>query len=199
MWNKIQRIYIWNQKIRPKEVWEYSYTFKWKTATEIWNDRTVKSGTIATTSNWVTGTSSKDLTIRKSIQSLANAKKIIFSYTVVVTNSRYSATGNGLVGSIWSATFSIQWPNFIWIFIRLNDGTIHNGDVVWTAGTWTYKPTLTIDLENKSMVWTLSWYNNSTLTLTDSQVNIIKQFNELNVYISLNYSAVSDISISVEY
>ena len=197
MWNKIQRIYIGTDLVRPK--WEYSYTFKWKTSTQIWNDRTVKAGTIATTSNWVTGTSSKDLTIRKSIQSLANAKKIIFSYTVVVTNSRYSATHNGLVGSIWGATFNLQWSNFTWVYVTMIDGTGHNGNVVWTVTTWTYKPIMTIDLENKSIVWTLSWYSDSTLTLTDSQVDVIRQFNELTVYISLNFSAVSDISILVEY
>jgi hypothetical protein len=61
----------------------------------------------------------------------------------------------------------------------------------------TYSPTTTIDLVNKTITWVMSWFDNSILTLTDSQISTLRTFTYLVVYISVNQSAVQDVSIKI--
>ena len=181
--------------------WSYSYTFKWKTAAEIWNTWTLLTWTLQTNSNWVCGSSSTDCRIKVDIPSLANARKILVTHTVVVNanasvyNWAYSGVG------VWTWWWS--WHTIYKVF-----GSGYNGmsteavGINWnvvgnaTAGV-TYTPTLTIDLENKTVIGTMSWFNNSTISLTDANVTTIRNYTYLVAYVSVNYSAISDISIKI--
>jgi hypothetical protein len=185
------------------EVYEYSYTFKWKTATEIWNDWALSVWTIQTNSDWVCWSSNTDCNIKVDIPSLATAKKITISWTVVVNNAPYTAASIGIwAGSWWGtslARYDIEWSVYDGLVISYYDGSFHLGNKVGNASVGTFNPTLTIDLVNKTMVWTLSWFSNSTLTLTDAYINNIRQMTYLLAYVSVNTSALSDISITIEY
>lgn len=184
--------------------YEYSYTFKWKTAQEIWNDRDLLAWTIQTNSNWLTWSSSTDCRIKKDIPSLASANIIIVTATIVGQNASDTATeiaigkwtwwgnwqaGYQLYGSTYNGTkirLSYNWTNYYW-------------NVVWNPGSWTYNITLTVDLQNKLITWERTWFSNSTLVLSDAQVSDIRTYTYLVPYVSVNKSTVSDISISIEY
>lgn len=187
--------------------YEYSYTFKWKTATEIWNTWTLLTWTLQTNSNWVCGSSSTDCRIKVDIPSLANARRIVISGTVVTNNSaskpNYIATSLVLSkGSWWGngeSGYFVYGSGYGWLRAFVNDwGTSSEWNVVGNATLGnTYSPTTTIDLVNKTITWVMSWFNNSTLTLTDSQISTLRSFTYLVAYISVNYSAVQDISIKI--
>ena len=203
MWNKIQRIYIGEDLVRPTQ-YEYDYTFKWKTTTEIWNEWTLLVGWIYTNSDWVTWRYSPatDCRIKKDIPSLATAEKIIISFTDVVNSTdAYNAISVWLWAWTWwgtsSANMFLQWSGYSWIGVQFYNGTSYNGNNIWNATLWTYNPQLTIDLRHKTMTGVISWLWTSTLTLTDSQVSEIRQMTYLFVYVSVNLSAVSDVSIKI--
>lgn len=66
---------------------------------------------------------------------------------------------------------------------------------IWTAS---YTPTLEIDLVNKIMTWKISWYNNSTYSLTDSDISVIRWLPYLYVYATQHNFYIQDVSITVE-
>jgi hypothetical protein len=187
--------------VYKKKKWKYSYTFKGKTSSQIWNDWDLLTWTIQTNSNWVTWSSNTDCRIKVDIPSLANARKIVVTHTVVVnTNaSVYNAAYSGV--GVWTWWWS--WHTIYKVF-----GSGYNGmsveaaginwNVVGNATAWeTYIPTTTIDLVNKTVIGTMSWFNNSTISLTDADVTTIRNYTYLVVYVSVNRSAVSDISIKI--
>ena len=190
--------------VYKKKKWKYSYTFKGKTSTQIWNDWNLLTWTIQTNSDWVCWSSNTDCRIKVDIPSLATAKKITISWTYVV-NSRRPAN-NACSFWIWSwswwgttsVSWSLQWTTYTWIWAQFYDWTTYNWNVVGYASQWTYNPITIIDLVNKTITMELSWFNNSVVTLTDSQINTIKQMTYLFVYISVNNSAMSDVSIKIE-
>jgi hypothetical protein len=188
--------------VYKKKKWKYSYTFKGKTSSQIWNDWDLLTWTIQTNSDWVCWSSNTDCRIKVDIPSLATAKKITISWTVVVNNASYTAASIGIwAGSWWgtsAARYDIEWSGYDGLVISYYDGSDHLGNKVGNASVGTFNPTLTIDLVNKTMVWTLSWFSNSTLTLTDAYINNIRQMTYLLAYVSVNKSALSDISITIE-
>jgi hypothetical protein len=87
-------VYIWtsgslkNAYIGEYKGWHYDYTFKWKTAAEIWNEWTTQVWSIAVDTNWITWIGSNgDVIISKDIPSLATAKRIITSWTATVNQN----------------------------------------------------------------------------------------------------------------
>ena len=186
------------------EVYEYSYIFKWKTATEIWNEWDLLVGSIGVNSEWVTGINSNtEMRIKINIPSLATAKKVIISGTIVWQNSSKTA---GQIW-IWKWTWWGTWHTCYQVYWSYYNGMkvdlyYNNTDTSWNsvgnATAQTYKPTLTIDLENKTIVWSVSWFSNSTLSLSDAQVADIRTYEYLVCYTSLNTSTISDVSITIE-
>ena len=187
--------------------YEYSYTFKWKTVAQIQADWfSLLTGTIKVNSNWVTWSSTTDCRIKVDIPSLANAKKITISWTDVVNTSTIAHNATSFliwVGSgwgTWAIWMNLQGSTYTWVYVSWKfSGTGVHWTVVWRiTANWTYKPTIIIDLENKIATGILSWFNNSTLALTDAQVAEIRTFTYLCPYTSVNHSAISDISITIE-
>lgn len=185
--------------------WTYSYTFKWKTASEIWNDWTAQIGTIVVNSEWLSGQYWNEMRITKSnLPSLTNAKKIIFTWTVIWQNITATAgalwiwKGDGWW--TWNTQYSVYWSQYGGLMALLYyNWTTYSGNSVWNATAATYRPTTTIDLENKTITGVLSWFNNSVLTLTDAQVADIRTYTYVFCYISYNRSTISDISITIQY
>ena len=203
-WNDVNNYYEKELKnAYIGQVYEYSYTFKWKTAAEIWNEFDVLVGGIYTNSNWVTWSSNTECRIKKDIPSLATAKKVIISGTIVWQN--LSATAGQIWIWKWSwwgtgiAGYQVYWSSYNGMKANLY---YNNTDTSWNsvgnATAQTYKPTLIIDLENKTIVWSMSWFSNSTLSLTDAQVADIKTYEYILCYVSMYTSTISDVSITIE-
>jgi hypothetical protein len=136
---------------------------------------------------------------------LNTAKKIIISWTIVANNSTQNAWVLSISmwtwWGIWDAWYQVYGSYFNWLKVSYYDGsTSHPWNIVgnWVWGN-TYKPKTTIDLENKIIIWELSWFSNSTLTLTDAWINHIRQFDKLVCYTSATWSTISDVSITIEY
>jgi hypothetical protein len=120
---------------------------------------------------------------------------VVVNTNASVYNAAYSGVG------VWTWWWS--WHTIYKVF-----GSGYNGmsveaaginwNVVGNATAWeTYIPTTTIDLVNKTVIGTMSWFNNSTISLTDADVTTIRNYTYLVVYVSVNLSAVSDISIKI--
>ena len=198
--SEVKEVYVGTEKVRPNK-YEYSYDFRGKSSSEIWNEFTKLVGTIASNSNWFYGNGGWCI-IWKNIPSLGNASKITISWIVVGTSSSYTATqiwigkwtswGNG------NASYSLYWSKYNWCKVCYYDWTDHNWNVVWNA-TWnTYNITLIIDLVQKTITGIVPWFSNSTLSLTDVQINNIRTFEYLRCYVSSNNSTLSYINIIIE-
>jgi hypothetical protein len=201
IWN-VTEVYVGTTKVRPSG-WTYSYTFKWKTAAEIWNEFGVLVGGIYTNSNWLTWGTNTECRIKKDIPSLANAKRIIISGTIVGQNLNTTA------GEIWiwkwswwgtwEVSYQVFWSSYNGMKTYLGYNNTNNyWNSVGNATAQTYKPTLTIDLTNKTIVWSVSWFSNSTMSLTDAQVADIRTYEYIVCYVSLGTSTISDVSITIE-
>lgn len=196
--HSLKNIYIGEYKTR-----HYDYTFKWKTATEIWNEWTKQIGDFSVNSDWVTGTSSQEMRITKSIPSLATAKRIVIQTTVVWINSVYTAWAVWIWNWAWWGTyvanFNIYGSQYNWIRLELYDWASNYWNTIWTATAATYDATLTIDLENKTMTGSIPWFSDSVLTLTDAWISMIRAYEYIVCYASLNRSTISDVSIDIIY
>jgi len=186
------------------DTYEYSYTFKWKTASQIGGERTTQIWTIAVNTDGLTWTSGSDVVVTKSIPSLTNAKKIIVTSTILgqsVTNTAWN-TGIGK-GTWWGTgyvTYQVYWSQFNGMKVAIGyNWTDYKWNSVWNATGTTYKPTLIIDLVAKTITWVVSWFSNSTYTLTDAQITDIKTYEYITCYALLTKSTISDISITIEY
>lgn len=204
--NEVQRVMLRKngveKQVRPEpDYYEYSYTFKWKTTGEIWNEWTTLVGWIYTNSDWLTWPDGADLRIKKDIPSLATAERIIISCTDVVNTNGTNAIGIWIGAWTWWGTsqtsFSVQWSSYNGVFVEFDNGTNYKGNIVGYATVWTHNPTFTIDLRNKLLTGTLSWFSNSTLALTDSYISTIRQMTYLYVYCSSNKAGVSDVNIKI--
>ena len=186
------------------QTYTYSYDFKWKTTSQILQERSELLGSIQVNSDWVTWGNNSDLRIKKDIPSLATAKRITISWTVVASNGTQNAwqlaIGKWTSWGTGNCAYDVYGSYYGWLCVTYYNGTSYYWNVVGYSTWWnTYKPTLTIDLENKTMTWVLSWFSNSTYSLSDTDVANIRQFEYLFVYTSLNYSTVSDVSLTIEY
>lgn len=196
---ELSNAYIWEYQ----EWWTYTYTFKWKTAAEIWNEWTTLVWTIKINSDWFTGSNGNDVRIAKSVPSLANAKKITISGTIVWQNLSTTASEiwvwKWTWWGTWLTSYQVYWSTYNGMKASLYyNNTGINWNSVGNATAQTYKPTLTIDLENKTIVWSVSWFSNSTLSLTDAQVADIRAYEYIVCYVSWNRSTISDVSITIE-
>ena len=189
-----------------ENTYTYSYDFRNKTTSQITSDGwTLLTWSLNVNSNWILWNSNEDCRLAHTIPSLATAKRIIISGTFIGSTNSLNATSFMVgYGSWWgtSATWSnYQWSSYAWIkvFCKTNWTTASGNVVGYITATNTYKPTITIDLENKLVTWVISWFSNSTYSLSDTQVNDIRNnYTQLIPYVSVNHTVISDISIDVE-
>jgi hypothetical protein len=204
MWYKVNKRLIWTQQVRPY-LYKYEYDFRGKTASQIQSDWwTLLTWSLNVNSNWITWSSSQDCRLAKTIPSLSNAKKIIISGTIVWQN----LSKTWALIWVWKWTWWWTWHTSYQVYWSSYNGMkanlyYNNTDISWNsvgnATAQTYKPTLTINIENKTILWSVSWFSNSTLSLTDAQVADIRAYEYILCYVSWNRSTISDVSIIIEY
>ena len=192
MWNKIQRIYVGSNQVRPK--YEYSYDFRNKSTSQITADGWTYDNAPSFNSDgmyYYTWGSRNFNTLNYNIIS---AKKIVLK-----------------------ANFKITWSSYaLWCtMVKVSDATYNTGmyidyspaQQVYIAGSvvtqytaskssWTYTETMEFDLENKT--YTFSGFFASSWSLTDSQISLIKNTNWLRIAVWLNMY-FSSVELTIEY
>ena len=195
---ELKNDYIW-------KVYEYEYDFRNKSSTQLTNDWwSVLTWTLETGSSWITSPTGKDVTLWHSVD-LSTAKKITID-TSIVWNRDDAYSGRGMW--FW---VRLNWSNYC-IFRVYNNWWNYTGirtilDIWWTVYDWTsigniwtssYTPKFIIDLENKTLTWKISWYNDATYTLTDAQITAIRNMTYLSVYATQHNFYIQTASILVE-
>jgi len=187
------------------EVYEYSYDFRDKSTTQLTNDWwSVLWWTLETGSSWITSPTGKDVTLWHSVD-LSTAKKITID-TSIVRNRDDAYSGRGMW--FWVTLNSSNWCWFRVYNSWWNYRWIRTVTVIWwteyewtnTGNIWTssYNPKFIIDLENKTLTWEISWYSNSTYTLSDAQITSIRSMPYLTVYATQHNFYIQNVSITVE-
>ena len=185
MWNKIQRIYVGSNQVRPK--YEYSYDFRNKSSTILTNDGwTIVKGT-PSFNNY--GVRWADIRLTRDLPSLTNAKKIIFycSGTVISGSNIACRVANSVTSSssVWVSGVSLDTGGNRRQVRIYDTNTNYSG-----LSTWTYTSSLVFDLANKTFTLTTSWLTTQTWTITDTQISNIRA-NTKKIYIFVDNSGSS--------
>ena len=194
MWNKIQRMYVGSNQVRPT-YYEYNYDFRNKTSAQFTADGwTAYEWTANFNSDGIYG-SSWTLRTKKTLPfSLDKAKKI-----TIIEN--YKWTWSSAWTRAWIANVS-DMTHWNWFYIQ---GTARGTDLNSTfnqttnsasSSTWTFKETLVLDLVDKTYQASGHW--SYSTTLTDAVISSIK--NNTWIYVMLynsSYIRVQDVSILV--
>ena len=175
------------------EVYEYSYDFRNKVASQVTADWYVTAAwTPAYNSNWFTSSNSSVARINKNIESLANATKITLSFTVVLGSS---ATWTW-IRLMWASRTYWTWvlfdvnSNLCQYFIGWDKVT----DSSWLS-SWTHTTTVVLNLTNKTAVFSRTWKTDYSTSITDTQISNIKN----NITLSEIYAWMSAWVISNWY
>ena len=203
-------VYIWTSGVLKNayigEVYEYSYDFRGKTESQIYNDWWSKfRGSVQINSSWITALSGTDFVLTYPVN-LSSANKITVQASIVF-NSSYTGTGHAMI--YWLSSTSTPQQNNAVFFIASSasyGGTRTRIVANWTASEWTnvwwigkssYTPNLIIDLTNKTMSWIVDW-KISTYTLTDTQVSNIRNLNGIYLYCTQANFYISNVKLTVE-
>lgn len=197
MWNKIQKIYVGSQQVRPKVTYKDSYTFVDKTVSQIQSDGWVQwQNTPSINSYWYCSAWNNQSTSYKTIQALwdaiANAKKITLSSEMYI------------YGSWWFATRLFNYPNRQYATGILMYWTGRQYQRWWTSTevswsfNWTYTTKTVVDLVNKTVTYSITWTTDVTYNLSDTEVANIKTINTWEVSGSNTVAWVKSVSILVE-
>ena len=185
-------VYIWTN------TYEYSYDFRGKTTSQVTAEWfTIKEWNFTINSNGVTSSSSSGrVLLHKTVSNVATAKKIILNNTFVLGSS---ATGCSFRLTNNNRTYT----SWIQLTVSTNNYEFHIwwdkvATLSWmSAGTYTW--TTVLDLENKIATFSVSWKATQTYTITDTQVNNIRNYDTLVELQCWNSSCtISNISVTIE-
>lgn len=218
MWNKIQKIYIGSNQVRPPVPTYMEYSYNLVTAWSVaqmqsdWWTFERQSGVTPTswwqfTTNWLHNTNTWSSNKFGGVKNLwvincTNAKKI----TIQVEHYLVSGSWNGastyriyLTGVSGSAGWSINSMNNSWYngYAWANPSTTTWNRVNLSTGNYTW--TTIIDLENKTEVISLTWKTDINLTLSDSDVEKIRNYTDFQIYYDNVGNYYKSIYIKVEY
>lgn len=185
------------------EVYEYSYDFRGKTKTQVtadwWQAWSWDTWT-SCWSDWLYQSSHNwgGRLIRQFNTNMSNAKRIIFT-------TQFSMQGNYSWTTRWITT-SFSRDNATSIYLAYW-GTNSNMQIAWgsnyiapSISSWTYKYEYIVDLENKTATLTfLTWTSFSkTVSITDSQVNTIRNNDAYWMILVDEYCYLQTVSITIE-
>jgi len=207
MWYKVKKIYQWTNLVRPA-IYEYSYDFRNKSSSQLSADWwSVLWWTLETWSSWITSPVGKDVSLWHSVD-LSTAKKITID-TSIVWNRNDSYWDRAM--SFWIRRNQSWASDYLQFYIASAVASYHWTVIKmrfsWTTTEWTnigsiwtssYTPKLILDLESKTATWKISWYNNSTYTLSDAQITAIRNMSYFYVYATQHNFYIQNISITVE-
>lgn len=197
MWNKISKIYVWSNLVRPSS-WEYTYDFRNKSATQFANDGWQWTSGWSSDSNWAWRNSWTPMYIPLP-GTLANAKKITLTLTLRTNKASWTQDVAmwirrtvGTDNDTWAYSWGRNQDNS---FGAWRDWTEFNFSYSWNV-TWTVE----CDLVNK--VTTLSSTQGSpsvnTVAISDNWVSIAREWQYLIVLQNWTTTRVGAVTIKVE-
>lgn len=171
MWNKIQRIYIGTDLVRPKKVQTFDFQNNWSLN---WTATTIGYWTpsFVTGQGWTLYRGNDDRQagiMPPSSVYTGELKKIkIYFY-----KWKWTGTAYGAAAWISDKTFSANWNNFLWSF----SGVAYDNIRYWYSwgnqriqtANFTGEATIEADFSNANPVVTINW-TSYTLTNGDSSV-----------------------------
>lgn len=187
------------------EVYEYSYDFRNKSEWDITNAGWVKVfWTFATGSSWISSPVGKDINIRYPVD-LSTANVITIQASITYNNSR-----DGQAFDFWLYESTTSAVTNLWFFLRStgsygwtrvvfeNNWTMTSWTNVWAIGTSSYTPKLVIDLVNKTATWSIAWYSDSTYSLSDAQVTLVRSLWAIWLYTTQGNFYCQNVSVTIE-
>ena len=204
---KVNKIYVWSTKVRPALLYQYSYDFRNKTTTQVTNDWWSTFGDVrswSVDSNWVHIVWYSWNLIKTIWNSyFQNARKItIESHTNIQTyaafNSICGISGSSITNYSWcniDTRQSFRKINFNWASVNQTNASIPY---------WQYDTKVVFDLVNKTATFSLSWYADTTASLTDAAITAVKNnVTSLQIWFYNNSNSntasyVRNISLTIE-
>ena len=158
MWNKIQRIYIWDQKVRPKEIYEYDFT-----QSDAW--WTKSTNTISRGSNWF-------YISWRDVDGYITPPNNIYTITPKKITILFNRWNSSWVPWTWIYTSSY---NYYWYFLPRNssnnkfdwntNGTITSNSITLTS---TSDITWELDIDNSTTNWDITHKITGNNNITDT-------------------------------
>lgn len=196
MWNKIQRIYIGTQKVRPLETYTYSYDFTTGNQSEFTSQWWSFPTGCSITSNGLSSTSSRsalDVTIYPWIyDALQTAKKVHVEMTRQKTWSTDSSPHSFGIAP-WGA-----WIYWDWYTNRVSVGGTNYLNSQQAIANGTYLLTNDVDLVNKTVTWSVPWYFSGSATVADTDIENVRTATGMSIRVS-SYSRIKDIKLVITY
>lgn len=195
--SKVKRVYLGTTLVRP--LYKYSYSFMWKTITNLANDGWQATSWWTIDSYWLYRNSWTPMYIQLPF-SASTASKITLTSTVRI--KKWSGTLDCLVALADSSLGNETW-NYVWglannwsSMIYAATSTTYTHDYTWVT-TWTY----VINLDSKTV--SISYSDGvstspSSASLTDAQVGSIRTCNYLKLMQNWTYDRIQSVWLVVE-
>jgi hypothetical protein len=215
MGNKIQKIYVGTNQVRPIPPREYFYDFieAWSVAQmqADWWQFTRQSGTATSwwqfTSNWLHNTNTWSSNKFGNIIALWVISNCIWAKKITIQVEHYLVSGSWNWGSSyrfgdwttyssWGAINSMNNSGYNGYNWRTPSNTIWNRVSLWT---WNYTGTTVLDLVNKTQVTSLTWNSDINLTLSDSDIANTQTFNAVGLGFDNVWNYYKSIYVKVEF
>ena len=200
MWNKIKKIYVWSQQVRPAYLYKYEYNFIGKTISQIANDWWQGTSWWTNTSDGIYRNSwNNPLYISLSWlgTALSNAKKVTMNVGAYVTKWTWA---RDLTCRVWD-----QWQTNLYFWLYFWWGSWDNIAIPWNSFTYTYNWatvfTLVYDLVNKTLnITSTDWTSKSpsSFSLTDSYIASIVNWSQILIKQNGTYDKMQSVYLKIE-
>jgi hypothetical protein len=202
MWNKIKRIYVGTQKVRPIETWTYSMDFRTVSASDLrsagW---TLASGVTLNSTRWMyaSGWAVNYYTPSGLWDAMQTAKKVTITMLSNQTTASASQWDYRLVLQKISGSGGDIWFYWNYNMIRVYIAGTSTQYSKYATSTSDYTVNQVYDLVNKTVVSESTWIGlSSTLTLTDADITEIRWLWKIDLTLSWQRN-IKTISVTVEY
>lgn len=220
MWNKIQRIYIWDTQVRPSWI-HISSDLRWATLAWLqaqwWTGIIYRFNSYILDSNWLSPSwKNNDVAfIYKNIPQLDSNNKIEINLTGYSTgNSTNNAvTGWAIASSVtaapWIFQTGLRWSYTTWASPALPQWIIYNGSwmATWpsTHSAWNLSIKMKINLSTGLVEYNLNSPTvfSTSYTLSSSQLQAMLTYKNIGAFIQThgtgNTARIYTVSLTVEY
>ena len=217
MGNKIQKIYVWSNLVRPPKPKEFYYHLvnDWGSVAQLQSDWWTfyrESGTATNWwefwTNWMRNTNSWSgqriaWIVMDNPLDCSNAKKLTIQSDVYINRGSWNWASNA-----WVASSTAQSPTIAWWRINSTYNSGANGyslywwswwaDNMTALSTWNYTIKTILDLENKTASQELTWMSSLSGTITDAWVTGIRTAPYLRILFDNTWVYYKDIKMTIE-
>lgn len=200
MWNKIQRIYVESNQVRPPSYYEYSYDFRNKSTTSLTNDWW-------SFPKWTDGVAFDSNGMYKS-----SSWWRCGIYPIDVNG----ATKITVQANRYNIQTDVDMNAWIWQWINSNGNVINANQIYrgynltnlyvagtqkynWGSVTWSYSTSMVLDIANTTATFNVWSSINQTYTLSASDITSILACTYLNCAVCKSGNHLKDISITINY